>query len=107
MVTNKSLYTIHDCIAKESGNVFTAKNDEVALRQVKNTFVENQYMNITEYKLYRLGFYNPETSEILPAKEEIDLRSIYPVAMVQDKLHKRKFEYPPDPALYKGDKNAK
>jgi len=102
---DKALYCLYDKIAKEAGNIFTAKNDDVALRQVKNTFKESAYMHPEEYQLFRLGFYNNETLEITALKQEITISKPLASGQVREKFADYA-EYPPDPALYKEASNV-
>lgn len=72
----KNLYVLFDNIAKEGGNVFTAKNDQVACRQVQNTLRESEFMNPKEYILYKVGSYDPELVSVIPTKEVIDFLEV-------------------------------
>lgn len=54
-----NLYAIYDTLVGESGPVFQAKNDQVALRQFRN-LVKGEVLNTSEYELYCLGVYDPE-----------------------------------------------
>lgn len=55
------LYVIYDKLAAESGPVFEAKNDQVALRQFKKAI--EPASNKNEYQLYRIGAYDNEKLE--------------------------------------------
>lgn len=55
-----NLYTIFDKVAKDAGPVFAAKNDGVARRNFDNLIKENKINKISEYQLYRVGFYDSE-----------------------------------------------
>lgn len=59
-------YVIYDKLAKESGDIFLAINDEVALRKVNNEFkaIDAKQGFITDRSdqlTYRIGYYDPET----------------------------------------------
>lgn len=59
------VYTIYDKVAEESGPVFCAVNDGVALRNFK-AMLQQQNVSIYEYKLYCLGSYDAKTMIIMP-----------------------------------------
>lgn len=56
---DQKLYVIYDKLAEESGPIFTAKNDMVALRQYSHLIkdVENQ----NDYSLECVGVYDPRS----------------------------------------------
>ena len=57
------LYTIYDLTAEQSGPIFEAKNDKIALRQFNNLFAESQ-INKEEFTLNYLGEYNHDLMEL-------------------------------------------
>lgn len=63
------LYAIKDIVAKEFGPVFQAKNDQVAVRQVNNTFKTMPPGEAEEFHLYRLGEFDQETGIILRSNQ--------------------------------------
>lgn len=69
------LYVVHDIIAKEGGHIITAKNDEIAIRQMLNLIRDNKYMNPKEYRLHKVGEYDAELLTIEPHIKEIDFMS--------------------------------
>lgn len=62
-----NLYSIKDIIAEEFGPVFQAKNDQVAVRQVNNTFRATPPGDPESFQLYRIGEFDPETGILLRA----------------------------------------
>lgn len=68
------LYAIKDIVAKEFGPVFQAKNDQVAVRQVNNTFKTMSPGEAEEFHLYRLGEFDTEAGLLmrLDAPEKIN-----------------------------------
>lgn len=68
-----NLYVIHDRVAQESGPVFEAKNDAVAVRNMRNTLLENQAAKPLEFALLRVGTINHETSVITPLGVPVDV----------------------------------
>jgi len=66
----QNLYVVYDRIAEESGNVFGAINDGVALRNFNNLLSKTPPAQQPEYRLYKVGTYNPRTMELI---------TIYPV----------------------------
>nr|QJB18787.1 MAG: nonstructural protein [Microvirus sp.] len=66
------VYVIYDKVAEDSGPMFEAVNDGVALRQAVNILKPLPPLFRDEYKLVCLGEYNPSTMEIqrfLPPRE--------------------------------------
>nr|QJB21670.1 MAG: nonstructural protein [Microvirus sp.] len=55
------LYVIYDTVAEEAGPLFQAKNDEVAIRQVKNMLSQEKLVRPSDYKLYHLGSFDQNT----------------------------------------------
>jgi len=58
-----NLYVIFDKIAKESGPIFEAKNDGVALRNYRS-LLEKEKINQNEYSLHLLGRYEHSTMSV-------------------------------------------
>lgn len=56
------LYVIKDLIADESGPIFQAKSDEVAMRNFNN-LIKDKSVNPDEYRLYCVGDYDNERLE--------------------------------------------
>lgn len=54
------VYSIYDKVAKECGPLFTAKNDDVAVRNFKNLLVSERVSNPSDYMLYNLGEFDPD-----------------------------------------------
>lgn len=54
------VYCIYDKVAKEAGPLFTAKNDDVAVRMYKQLIVSNKVENQSDYILQNLGDYDPD-----------------------------------------------
>ena len=59
-----SLYTVYDRLAQESGPVFEAKNDAVAMRGYRKMLGDN--INPEEYRLLKVGKINHRTQELTP-----------------------------------------
>lgn len=57
------IYTIYDKVAQESGPLFTAKNDDVALRNY-HQLMASQRLNPFDYKLLNLGIYESDPVSI-------------------------------------------
>lgn len=54
------VYCIYDKVAKEAGPLFTAKNDDVAVRMYNQLLSSNHVENQTDYVLQNLGEYDPD-----------------------------------------------
>lgn len=54
------IYTICDNVAGQSGPVFQAVNDGVAVRQYRGLLVQNPHLNPDEYTLWCIGEYTDE-----------------------------------------------
>jgi len=69
------IYSIKDIIALEYGPLFLAKNSGVAKRQYLNMMAEQRVNQISDYCLYELGWYDPETGLIIThaIPEEVEL----------------------------------
>jgi len=59
------LYAILDRVAEEAGPLFQARNDGVALRMF-NQMLEKEQVKIDDFRLYLVGYYDPESLEICP-----------------------------------------
>lgn len=57
----KGLYVIMDKVAKDSGPIFEAKNDGVALRAYHGLLSGDSSLFKDEYDLYKVGYINKET----------------------------------------------
>lgn len=56
----KQLYTIYDKVAEDSAPIFEAKNDGIALRQIKQLLTNSPVNNVNDYSLLHLGCYDSE-----------------------------------------------
>ena len=63
------IYCIFDVIANEGGNVYVAKNDEVARRMLERIIPDVKVRN--EHKLILLGSFETEELDLVPSKPEI------------------------------------
>ena len=61
-----NIYTIYDKVAEESGPVFQAKNDMVAVRMLKSLVSDNPNISIDEYEVYCLGEFDTEKRSFVP-----------------------------------------
>ena len=68
-----NLYVIYDRVAQESGPVFEAKNDGIAVRQMRNVLSENPASKPLEYQLLKVGTINHETNVITPLGVPLDV----------------------------------
>lgn len=59
-----NVYVIKDKLAEESGPLFTAVNDKVALRKLKEMGIPDSLKH--EYELLCLGTYDSKASFIVP-----------------------------------------
>lgn len=67
-----NLYTVYDRIAEESGPVFEAKNDGVAMRMFLT--IKSKTDNLQDdYKLLRLGSIDHQTSMITVSQVPIEV----------------------------------
>lgn len=55
------LYAVRDVLAKEFGVPFSAKNDEVATRNVTRELMKAQLFNSADFELWKIGEYDIET----------------------------------------------
>lgn len=70
------LYVIRDLVAGESGPVFTAKNDGLAVRQACQLMLD--VVDISDYALYRIADFDTETMELSDKTPyEVDFRLAY------------------------------
>ena len=61
-----NIYTIYDKVACESGPIFQAKNDTVALRCFMSLMKETPSVNPTDYDVYCLGEFDTDTRSFVP-----------------------------------------
>ena len=61
-----NIYTIYDKVACESGPVFQAKNDGVALRCFMSLIKDTPSINPTDYDVYCLGEFDTEARSFVP-----------------------------------------
>lgn len=73
------IYTIFDRVAEQAGPLFEAPNDGVAMRAFRNTLERTPSYQLGDYRLYRLGTFDPEAmkmeiygsiDEVMISKEE-------------------------------------
>ena len=70
------LYSIRDLVAGESGPVFTAKNDGVAIRQV--CMMMHDVMDVDDYALYCVGTFDTEEMVLVDkTPHEVDFHFLY------------------------------
>lgn len=67
-MSKKNLYSIRDLVAEEFAPPFESNNDNTAIRSAIQSVKENKIMmaHISDYSLYHLASWNPETGEIVP-----------------------------------------
>ena len=63
MITN--IYTINDAVAEDSGPIFQAKNNGVAIRQYSDLIKSVDKRLINDYSLWCLGTYDSESMELV------------------------------------------
>lgn len=63
----KELYTVYDKIAEESGPVFEANNEGIAVRQT-NHLLSQKGINPQEYQLLFLGYIDKKSGTITPTE---------------------------------------
>ena len=61
-----NIYTIYDKVACESGPIFQAKNDGVALRCFMSLMKDTPNVNPTDYDVYCLGEFDTDTRSFVP-----------------------------------------
>ncbi len=61
----QNLYTIFDTVAKTAGPIWTAQNDEVAIRNFNYHLKEAHVASPEDFIVYRLGSFNHETLELI------------------------------------------
>lgn len=71
------VYTIYDKVARESGPLFTAKNDSVAWRQFHNAITGKVEVDEHEYQLLKLGTYTTDPVSLLCGDGPIE---VFPTA---------------------------
>lgn len=73
---NLNLYTIYDRVAEDSCSPFVAKNDGVALRSLAILLKDVELTKRDEYKLYKLGSYDPISMEIIQNLHPIEVLEV-------------------------------
>lgn len=58
------LYVVYDNVAKESGPIFQAKNDDVAVRNFSRMLSDEKVLNPADYNLIRLGWHDTESCDL-------------------------------------------
>jgi len=73
------IYVMYDRVAQESGPVWEAKNDGVAVRGF-NQMLEKSRVPPEEYRLLRVASMDKETNEVTPVSPavEVELRGRLP-----------------------------
>ena len=61
----KSMYTVFDNVAQESGPIFFANNDEHALRLFGQMIAKTPDVMSDDFSLYKLGIYNSSAHMIV------------------------------------------
>lgn len=86
------LYVIRDMVAGESGPVFTAKNDGLAIRQACQLMTG--VIDISDYALYSIGMFDTESMELSDkVPYEIDFTIIYKSYCEKLETHNAKQAY--------------
>jgi uncharacterized protein YehS (DUF1456 family) len=65
-----NMYVVYDRVAKESGPVFEAKNDDVALRKLRHEFESAKVDIQDDMKLYRVGIIDHEINTIVTVETD-------------------------------------
>lgn len=60
----QGLYSVYDRIAEESGPIFDAKSDSVAIRKVSGLFIDRPVMDVRDYMLLKHGEFDTEKGVI-------------------------------------------
>lgn len=71
-MAEQNLYTIFDRVAEESGPVFEAKNDAVALRKFRD-FMKSNPIDPREFRLVALGRIDHATNKLTVLATPMDL----------------------------------
>lgn len=74
MKTN--LYTVLDLVANETGPVWSAKNDEVALRQFTNLLKGDHVTSPGDFHLYCIGEYDTESITLVGDRRFIPVNTV-------------------------------
>lgn len=69
----KRLYVIYDRVAEESGPIFEAVNDGVALRNFRGLISRTEGVSPEEYKLFLVGTYDSKTMLLKEEMEPIEV----------------------------------
>lgn len=70
-----NVYVLHDVLAEESGPLFEAKNDAVAVRQVVND-MDKIRLKMSEFLLVCIGSFNHGTNEMIVDPHQVKLPDI-------------------------------
>lgn len=73
------MYSVYDKVAQEGGPIFTAKNEDVAIRKTVQLLINQPPNTIEDYKLLYVGIVNTETMVVTPIDppKEIDFIDTY------------------------------
>ncbi len=66
----QNLYTIYDKVAKIAGPIWTAQNNEVAIRNFRHHIKEAQIASPQDFDLYQLASFDFEEMEISTEKAD-------------------------------------
>lgn len=78
----REIYTIYDVVAMESGPLFEAKNDAVALRQYQ-TIVQKNGIDPRDFQLRHVGTLDSERSRIF-AEDEFQIVNGLDISPVEE-----------------------
>ncbi len=59
-----NIYTIYDKLAKESGPLFQAKNDQVAFRQFQTQLKDIKNIQVQDFELLNIAEYDNENCQL-------------------------------------------
>lgn len=97
------IFTVKDNLAKECGQVFTCKNEELAVEEIKTLFrngVKCGYTdNPSRYALVYLGMFDNEKASIIPANSFV-VKTFVQIkdSFMQDVMNQdNKYTLPPSP----------
>lgn len=84
-----NLYSIKDIVACEYAPPFVSKNDEVAIRQVRQSYAKLDKSVVMDFELHRIGQWDDESGKIVVAYEntvkvEGDFRSVEQLGQERD-----------------------
>lgn len=66
-----SLYVIYDCVAEESGPVYEAKNDAIALRNYGNFLKKMEHKE--DFRLFKVGEIDHDSNIITAMRLPIEM----------------------------------